>query len=279
VKQASPAIAIALVAAVCGAATAEPAERRALSQVRTIAIDPGHGGDNTGCMGYHGVFEKHLTLEIAGRIELALLERTDARVVLTRTDDIAIGLRERAHLSNANRADIFLSIHLNSAPRAEAEGVETFFLSAEAADEEIRALVEREQQGQPPEPPIGATAEAVQGEITDTILADIDRYAVHGLAETLATVVQRHLVRALGAQSRGVKQAPFGVLRESHCPAVVIELGFLTHRREGQNLLLADYQDKIADAIVQAVIAYDRLLNTGAPREATSAPPTEASGQ
>ena len=234
-------------------------EQVKLRHVQRVIIDPGHGGDNTGCMGFHGVYEKFVTLPIALRIAEQLRMTTDAEVLLTREDDHFLGLRDRTRFANTEQADIFLSIHINASPHPSVQGVETYFLSTDSASTEIAALVDREQ----------STAEATSAvdlkverkKDLDRILLDMQLGAAHALSETLAASIQRQMVRAVESQDRGVKQAPFAVLKESHCPAVVIECGFLTHAREGIRLLSDTYQKKLATGIVDGIIAYDSRIH------------------
>jgi len=109
-------------------------------------LDPGHGGDRDGAISADGAREKDLTLEIALRLKKRL-EKAGARVVLTRDGDGAVALPQRAALANAEKADVFVSIHLNAMPgpaRRKARGVETYFLSADATDASATAVAARE---------------------------------------------------------------------------------------------------------------------------------------
>jgi len=234
-------------------------ERVKLRHVQRVVLDPGHGGENTGCMGFHGVYEKFVTLAIARRIAARLEATTDAEVLLTREDDEFIGLRERTRFANEKQADIFLSIHMNASPHSSVQGLETYFLSTESASAEIQALVEREQAADAPAPTPDLEVERKKD--LDRILLDMQLGAAHALSETLAASIQRQMARNVDAQDRGIKQAPFAVLKESHCPAVVIECGFLTHSREGTRLLSDAHQEKLAEGIVDGIIAYDSRIH------------------
>ena len=230
------------------------AGKREMRRIKTVVIDPGHGGDNLGALGVHGIYEKVIVLDIARRVERRLQERTDARVYLTRRDDRAVGLRERTRFANQVGADVFVSIHCNSEEGHRAHGVETFFLSAEASDEEAAKLVAFENQRlEEAEEPVDDDDREVA-----LLLKDLALHAAHQDAEELAATVQERLVGRTKTRSRGVKQAPFAVLKEAEMPAVVVEVGFLSHPDEAQRLLDEDRQEGIARAIVDALIAFDR---------------------
>lgn len=262
-----PPLALVLVALVALAPAAEGAgpptsKKRTMKVVRRVVLDPGHGGENTGCMGFNGVYEKYITLQIAERTERRLQELSDAEVFLTRRRDEDFGLRERANYAREVQGDVFVSIHLNASLGGTASGAETYFLSASAATDEIAALIEREERATEP-PPVGASPQDVHRAAIDAILFDAQLGAAHQLSERLAELIQRHLVKATApAPDRGVKQAPFAVLKEAVVPAVVVECGFLTNESEGTALLLDAHQDRIADALARALVELDVALAT-----------------
>lgn len=217
-----------------------------------VVLDPGHGGSETGAEGKTGIFEKEVTLDIARRLKAILGGRSDVTVLLTRETDEAIGLDERTALANQNHADLFVSIHVNSAPRSDARGAETYFLALKAKDEEIRTLaaiennaagVDRERMGDVP-----------QG--LELILWDLAQSQYLEGSSRVAEAIQNELNDALGVKNRGVKQAPFRVLMGATMPAVLVEVGFISNADEEISLKTEDYRDKIAQALARAVIAY-----------------------
>ncbi|HWP34410.1 MAG TPA: N-acetylmuramoyl-L-alanine amidase, partial [Thermodesulfobacteriota bacterium] len=184
----------------------------------TVVLDPGHGGRDTGAVGPGGTLEKDLTLAIARRVRERLRRASDLTVLLTRDADVFVPLEARVALANARGADLFVSIHLNSAPNPAAAGTETYFLSAVASDEAARASAERENrslelEGRPagtPPPDIGL------------ILADLLRSAALRESEAFAALLEDRLAGLApgpGGDSRGVKQAPFFVLVGARMPA------------------------------------------------------------
>ena len=217
---------------------------RTLVTARRIIIDPGHGGTNLGALGITGLYEKYITLELAFRLKDRLEELYPGlEVLLTRETDRDIGLRERIQYSNRLEADLFISIHLNAAEAVQANGIETYFLSAEEPS--------LEEYGRP----IAGNDEALPH-----ILDGLAMQAAHNDSAVLAELIQGHLIEATGALDRGVKQGKFTVLGGAHMPAVVIELGFLSHDSEGRRVLSPDYQVLLVDALIEGIEDFDALL-------------------
>jgi N-acetylmuramoyl-L-alanine amidase len=217
-------------------------------------VDPGHGGEQDGAYSPVGDREKDLVLEISRKIA-ARLRRLGARVVLTRTGDIDVPLVNRATIANALRADIFISIHLNSMPSAEQrrvrQGIETYFLSADATDASAAAVAARENAAR-----MAGEVLADQGDPVGFILQDLESAAALTESSRLAYFLHERLVARTGAQDDGVKQAPFYVLAGARMPAVLLELGFLSHDLESRRLKDAGYQEKLAEAVTDAVAAW-----------------------
>jgi N-acetylmuramoyl-L-alanine amidase len=221
-------------------------------------VDPGHGGEQVGAAGPGGLREKQLTLQIARRVAKRL-QRLGARVVLTRLGDETVALDQRAALANAQKADLFISIHLNSMPgraRARTHGVETYFLSANASDENAKAVAARE------------NADRLAGEERDPddpvagILDSLGDAEALEESSRLAYAIHDRLVTRVKAEDRGVKQAPFYVLAGARMAAVLVEVGFLSHPQEARRLAEGRYQDEVAAAIADGVAAW----RTGAAR-------------
>lgn len=212
-----------------------------------IVIDPGHGGAQDGAVSPGGLLEKNLALAIAKKLKAKLEAELEAKVRLTRDQDTRLHLDERVVLANRQRPDLFISIHANSMPTATQrrvnEGIETYFLSAAASGEDAKKVAARE------------NAEARQhakGPSSDTlafILADLQKAETHHDSSRLAYAVHEALIEGTGAQDRGVQQAPFYVLMGLEAPAVLVEVGFVSHPREGERLADAKYQAQVAEAI------------------------------
>jgi N-acetylmuramoyl-L-alanine amidase len=236
---------------------------------RVIVVDPGHGGVETGAVGPAGTQEKSVVLELARRLKTALERDAGATVVLTRDEDRLVPLDERAAIANHNRAQLFLSIHLNASKRRGAVGAETYFLSTDSTDDEARTLaaLENRASGVLEAPP----AEKAEGDRSlDLILWDLAQNQYLAESARLAESVQKELNVLAGTKDRGVRQAPFRVLMGATMPAVLVEAGFITNPDEEARFKDAAYLDTVVDAIVRAVRGYlegrARLDEPGAPR-------------
>jgi N-acetylmuramoyl-L-alanine amidase len=219
-----------------------------------VVLDPGHGGEQLGARSPGGALEKDVVLQIARRLR-PKLEQQGARVVLTRTGDLTVPLTTRAVLANGLKADLFISIHLNSMPTAAtrrlSEGVETYFLSADASDANAAAAAARENADRAAGEPLPDPGDPVAG-----ILQDLEATAALDGASRAAYALHDQLVKGLGVEDRGVKQAPFYVLAGARMPAVLLEVGFISHPAESARLLTAAHQEKIAAAIAAGVKAW-----------------------
>lgn len=218
-----------------------------------VVIDPGHGGGQAGAQGLKGLQEKQLALQLARRLE-ARLTAAGVRVTLTRTQDADVPLSTRVALANQQAPDLFVSLHANSMPtrslRARTEGIETYFLSAAASGEAARRTAARENAEAP-------TRRSAGGQDTLTrILADLVRTEAHVDASRLAYAVHPRLIAATQAFDRGVQQAPFFVLTGVEAPAILVEVGFISHPEEGARLATAAYQERLAGALAQGVQAF-----------------------
>jgi N-acetylmuramoyl-L-alanine amidase len=220
----------------------------------TVVIDPGHGGEQEGALAPDGAREKDLTLAISRRVA-ARLKRLGARVVLTRTGDISVPLANRAAIATALRADLFLSVHLNSMPsvaqRRRSRGVETYFLSADATDQHAKAVAARENADR-----LAGEPEADPNDPVAGILDDLQDAASLQGSSKLAYAIHAKLVSRLKAEDRGVKQAPFYVLAGARMPAVLLEVGFISHPEETRRLRSGEYQERIAGAVAEGIRAF-----------------------
>lgn len=235
---------------------------RAGTGVRTIVLDPGHGGADTGAIGASGVTEKELTLKIARTLQQALQARMPVRVVLTRDDDVDLSLDGRSAIANQYKADLFISLHLNAWAESSAQGAETYFSSLEASDERAAAAAVAENRGDP---------------LADLQLILWDLAQSHHMAESqrFASLVQAELNQTLSLRNRGVKQAPFRVLMGAAMPAVLVELGFLSNPREESQLEDPEYRRRLVDALARAIGRYKAQVE-GRPVETPAA--TEPAG-
>ncbi len=246
-----------------------------LPGIRTIVLDPGHGGKEVGAVGAGGLLEKDLTLAICRKLASSLAAKTGARVVLTRDDDSLVSLDQRTALANQYKADLFLSVHLNAAVGKVAKGSETYFLSLEASDELARKAAETEN---------AASASDASSDLK-LILWDLAQQAYLGESSRFAQAIQEEMNAATGVANRGVKQAPFKVLVGATMPAALVEVGFISNPDEETKLQTDAFQDLMVEAMTRAVQRYKtdyetRIgLNQPAPTAAApataTAPPTQ----
>ena len=225
-----------------------PSKPQELPGIRTIVLDPGHGGKEVGALGGNGLMEKDLTLAICRQLADSLAAKTGARVVLTRNDDELVSLEQRTAIANQYKADLFLSVHLNAAVVKDAKGSETYFLSLEASDELARRAAETENAS------AGAAANAASD--LNLILWDLAQQAYLDESSRFAQAIQEEMNAATGVANRGVKQAPFKVLVGATMPAALVEVGFITNPEEEKKLLSSEFQKLMVDAITRAVVRY-----------------------
>ena len=252
-----------------------------LPGIRTIVLDPGHGGKEVGAVGTNGLMEKDLTLAICRRLADALASKTGARVVLTRDDDTVVSLDQRTAIANQYKADLFLSVHLNAAVVKDAKGSETYFLSLEASDELARRAAEVENASSAPS--------ADPSSDLKLILWDLAQQAYIGESSRFAQAIQEEMNAATGVSNRGVKQAPFKVLVGATMPAALVEVGFITNAEEEAKLQTSEFQALLVEAIARAVNRYKTdyetrigLIQPSAPAPApaaTATPPPSAPAQ
>ena len=226
--------------------------------IRTVVIDPGHGGKETGAIGPAGSAEKELALLIAKTLATRLEQTLGVHTVLTRNDDIDLGLDERSALANQNKADLFLSIHLNSSIGRGALGAETYFLSLQASDQRAADAAAVENYVGAAVAPAGSADFELQ-----LLLWDLAQSQHLAASQRLATLIQAELNRDLDLRDRGVKQAPFRVLMGAAMPAVLVEVGFISTRDEEQRLRTPEYRAQLVETLVRAVGRFKLEYETG----------------
>lgn len=218
------------------------------TQVRTIVVDPGHGGDDAGARGPRGTLEKAVTLSTARRLKAALEARLGARVLLTRDGDRAVALDERAALANNNKAELFISLHANQSRRATVAGAEVFYLALDHTDDEVRRATEGEAVAMPV---FGGGTRAI-----DVILWEMAQARHLERSAGLARAVEANLRGTVPLSPRALQQAPLRVLVGANMPAVLIELGYLSHAEQETALASAPFQARVAQAITDAVAGF-----------------------
>ncbi len=254
------------VARPAGAASAQPAAPvpapAAAKNVKTIVIDPGHGGTEEGAKGPGGSLEKDATLALA-RTVAETLQRRGYRTVLTRTTDATVGLDDRSAAANGAKADVFLSLHCNASRAPSAHGTEVYYLSLDASDRAAAALAETENAAAPAGTPSAEKNSAVRD--LDLILWDLAQNQHLAASARLAEIVQADFNRLLGITTRGVKQAPFRVLIGVNAPAVLVEVSFITNPDEEKKLTSDEFRRQVADTLAGSLETYFRTADGVAP--------------
>jgi N-acetylmuramoyl-L-alanine amidase len=218
-------------------------------KINTIVIDPGHGGHDPGAS-YYGIKEKDLVLDIGLKLKsLIAVNHPGLKVYMTRSKDIFIPLEERTAFANRKKADLFVSIHINAARNKKASGIETYVLNV-TNDKAALAVAALENK-------------ATEKSLSDLqgILKDIMLNSKLEESLTLASIVQKYLVKHTNAKNLGVKQAPFYVLVGAKMPSILIECGFVSNKKEAKLLNTNRYRLKIAEGIYKGLEAYVKQFN------------------
>ncbi len=231
-------------------------------QLRTVVIDPGHGGHDHGCSGIHSK-EKHIALNISKKLGNYIKNKyPKVKVIYTRERDVFVPLHTRAKIANKNKADLFISIHCNAigSQKHLVRGTETYIMGLHDADENL-AVAKRENEAILLEKDYeqnyhGFDPESPEGHI---ILAMVQN-AFLEQSIAFAEKVEHNFKYIAGRKSRGVKQAGFLVLRETAMPSVLIETGYLTNKKEEKFMRTSKGQDDLAFAIFQAFQSYKKEM-------------------
>jgi N-acetylmuramoyl-L-alanine amidase len=236
------------VAAAAGSATRMPAQVFPVA-VHRIVLDPGLGGTDEGTKTTGGLTEKILTLDVAQRLALKLMD-AGFDVSLTREADTMILLRDRVRYANQLGADLFVSIHVNwFKDGRKNRGIETYYLGP-SDDPFVTALASAENRE-------SGYALADVRKLLDSIYSDLRQQE----SRRLAAAVQKQLFAAARSASgdvrdRGVRSAPFLVLVETGMPAILAEVASLSSAEEARLLTSEDYRERIATALYDGIRAY-----------------------
>ena len=220
-------------------------------ELRTIVIDAGHGGNDTGTQGQAGLQEKDITLQVARRLREAIESRLGLRVVMTRDSDRTVRLDERAAIANNNKADLFISLHINSSVSETASGAVVYSLSLNDYGEET--LSENRQSHTVPL--LGGRTRNIEIVLWD--LAQVTHVQDSAL---LAGFVDVELRRRINMNALTLQQAPFRVLVGANMPAVLVEMGFISNARQEEQLASLAFQDRVVQGLLQSVVTYRESL-------------------
>ena len=239
--------------------------------IRTIVIDPGHGGEEPNARGPRGTFEKDVTLSVARRLKNRIEQQLGLRVVLTRTADQTVRLDERAAIANNNKADLFISLHANASTRSSAMGAEVYYLSLEGYGDEARQLATSEGQ------PLAVVGGGIRD--IDVILWEMAQVRYLEQSAAFAEIVEAELRARVRMSSRAIQQAPFRVLVGANMPAVLVEMGFISNPVQERQLTSDQFQRAVVDALVASIIRFRDYLQRFMPVVLPAVDLTPAAGQ
>lgn len=223
--------------------------------VRTIVIDPGHGGKDPGASGYSkGIYEKDVVLAISKKLSAKIRSRLNCNVIMTRSNDKFLTLEERTAIANTKNADLFISLHCNASNDKNLVGIETYYLNL-ATDDRAINVAARE----------NATSRKNISDLED-ILNDLMKNSKINESSRLSAVVQNCLHKGISKKysnikNLGVKQAPFYVLLGASMPSILIETSFLSNPEECRRLTDSTYQNALCDAIINGITQYMKETN------------------
>ncbi|MGR9074028.1 MAG: N-acetylmuramoyl-L-alanine amidase family protein [Gammaproteobacteria bacterium] len=222
--------------------------------VKTIVIDPGHGGRDPGAIGPSGLMEKKVTMDLARRLKEKLERHRVYKIILTREDDSTMSLRDRVNFANERKADLFISLHINSIPVKTSTVIETYYFGPQS-DENAKISAQRENQ----------ESEYSIGEFRK-IVARIGDSLKQQESHKLAASIQQSLYNNLKKQEKsikswGIKTAPFVILLGAEMPSVLAEITTLSNEMEEDKLKTDAYREKIASYLEMGITSYLSQVN------------------
>lgn len=224
----------------------------AVKRKKIVVLDPGHGGKDPGAIGRsYRTYEKNITLSMGKELQKQL-QAKGFKVYMTRSTDIFIPLRKRVAIARNYHADLFISIHADSALNRNARGLSVYTLSEKASDKEAEALAERENK-----------ADIIDGmdfsdnspEIND-VLISLSQNDSRNKSSKFAGYVVTEMKQRVKLVSNAHKFAGFAVLKAPDIPSVLIELGYLSNYSEEKFLRQPSYRKKLGEAITKSVVRY-----------------------
>lgn len=225
-----------------------------VARLVTVALDPGHGGEDPGAVGAAGSYEKNVTLEIARRLKAKIDAQPNMRAMLTRDDDYFVPLHHRVQKARRVQADLFVSIHADAFVRPDARGSSVFVLSERGASSAAaRYLAQKENEADL----VGGIniAGARDGHLARTLL-DLSQTASINDSLKVGKAVLSELGGINTLHNGGVEQAGFAVLKAPDIPSILVETAFISNPEEERRLNDDAYQDKMAHAIMRGIRKY-----------------------
>ena len=225
-------------------------EKEKINKKYVVVIDPGHGGKDPGAIGFNGTFEKNINLLFA-KIMRSVLSSSNIKVKLTRTDDRYLYLRERINFAEKLKADLFISIHADASKNKKASGFSIFSLSDKASDKEAKKLAQRENNSDF----IGGLKIRHSDPLIKDNLIKIFQRQTMNESSKIANIVMKN-IKKLSINNRGHRNAGFVVLKSLTTPSILLELGFITNKKEEKLLNDKRYLIKISKIISLSIFNY-----------------------
>lgn len=219
---------------------------------KIVVIDAGHGGHDPGAIGYSGVYEKNITLSVAKELKKQLDRNGKYKVFLTRSTDVFIPLRQRVKIARKHNADLFLSIHADSAANRKATGLSVYTLSETASDKEAAALAERENKADV----IAGLNMVEQSKEVNDVLISLAQRETRNRSSEFARCIELEMRKSVKLISDTHRFAGFAVLKAPDVPSVLLEMGYLSNKNEERLLRQESYRRKIATSAVKAIDRY-----------------------
>lgn len=232
-----------------------------------IAIDAGHGGQDSGALGKHGTKEKDIVLSVAKRLAKIVNKEPGMRAYLTRDKDIFLPLRQRIKRARDNKADMFISIHADAFRDPKAKGASVFVLSERGASSEAAQMMADKQNASDL---VGGISLEDKDDMLASVLLDLSQTASLEASLEVANTVLAGLKRVGNVHKKQVKSAAFVVLKSPDIPSILVETAFISNPSEERKLNTASYQNKIARAILSGISNYFRrnpLPGSGLPQQ------------
>lgn len=223
------------------------------SPVRTIALDPGHGGEDPGVQSADGTKEKDLTLAIARRAKAAIEGRLGIRVLMTRDDDRTVPVDDRTAVANNNKADLFISLHANASLRKSVAGASIYCAAFDEEAVKAAGAVNRERL-----PAFGGTSRDIE-----LILWDLAQIRHIDQSTAFAAILERQFTNRVPLALRPIDRAPLRVLESANMPAVLVEMGFLSNPEQNKQLVGNEFQNAFVQALFDAVVKFRDSLASG----------------
>lgn len=225
---------------------------RKVNRKRIVVLDPGHGGKDPGAIGaYAKTYEKNITLAMGKELQ-KVLRNKGYIVYLTRDNDIFIPLRQRIKIAQNYKADLFMSLHADSAQNRNATGLSVYTLSDTASDAEAAALADRENKSDI----IGGVDLGGNSKEVNDILISLSQTDTRNKSSKYATYLVNEMSKTVKIVKNTHRFAGFAVLKAPDIPSVLLEMGYLSNRAEEANLKQPAYRQKLAQAAARAIDRY-----------------------